>query len=365
MNIKEIFETKLPREFSGDHVFRSYRFQIYFGANLLLNLLRERKYDACVLMDYFDDVVILDNDLNPTLIKFYQVKTKKDLRISISTALKYNFFDKMSWNVNQFKPIVCNATLVSNGGFSFNFKNAHGDMHIGGYDDFEFSGNTPTSVASLISRKSKNEEVKKIMQKYMSPESDLNQYYLLTTNFGLSDFESDFLGKLTDYFAEESSRIDAVTIKTICNYLIQKLEERQAPGIEFNKTKFDEVIQYKSFSAKAFNNLIENIQNIAIPSKFSDLYDFTTNTLKHNFSQNFVNAELRYVEFVNLFTTSLNINCEVADFLKTIKSEVENDKLFEVYDSLLASNKVLMNNLIVEKFHDLYVIVFLYKIFNR
>ena len=58
-------------------------FQIYFGISVLLEK-EINKEPYCLLMDYYDDVVIMDNKDDPQIITFYQVKTNEEEEISLS-----------------------------------------------------------------------------------------------------------------------------------------------------------------------------------------------------------------------------------------------------------------------------------------
>lgn len=121
MNIIDKMESVTPREFAGQNTFRNYRFQTYFAANLLLKMLENKDKDGMILMDYFDDVVFINDDKAPTLIKFYQVKTNKECKISVSTMINKEFIQKMAWNLEQFKENNCCSIFVSNGSIDVNF----------------------------------------------------------------------------------------------------------------------------------------------------------------------------------------------------------------------------------------------------
>lgn len=71
-----------PRELSGAKTINAYSFQLDICAYLILEMIKQQK-DFVALVEYLDDIVILDDAQNPTSIVFYQVKTsKKEISIS-------------------------------------------------------------------------------------------------------------------------------------------------------------------------------------------------------------------------------------------------------------------------------------------
>lgn len=65
-----------PREFTGAETDEKYGFQLHWAVTELLERQRAGQ-NYCVLLEYHDDVVLLDDATDPTHADFYQVKAKR------------------------------------------------------------------------------------------------------------------------------------------------------------------------------------------------------------------------------------------------------------------------------------------------
>jgi hypothetical protein len=74
-SLQTLIETASPRERSGSQTSARYDFQTNF-AILKLVELREGAQDFRVVVDLFDDLMVLDSALAPTAVRFYQIKSK-------------------------------------------------------------------------------------------------------------------------------------------------------------------------------------------------------------------------------------------------------------------------------------------------
>src|SRR5688500_325414 len=76
-----------PRENSGPRSANRFEFQRTWAFCLLLNLHRSSE-DYAILLDFHDDVLVLDSATNPTGVDFFQIKTKKGANWSVTLLLK-------------------------------------------------------------------------------------------------------------------------------------------------------------------------------------------------------------------------------------------------------------------------------------
>ena len=109
--------TAKPREFSGANTVNSYSFQLDICAYLILEMIRQKK-DFVALVEYLDDIVILDDEKNPTSIIFYQVKTSKN-EISISQIISNNWLSYMETNLNNFKGVNAKSVFLTDSTIEF------------------------------------------------------------------------------------------------------------------------------------------------------------------------------------------------------------------------------------------------------
>jgi hypothetical protein len=123
--ILRTIQTTAPREVSGGWTAERYEYQRNFSILLILEL-HERRTDYRVLLDYFDDVVVLNHSTSPTKARFYQIKTREDRpwRMTDLTALNKglkprSIIGKMYANFMTFAPNVDGIVFVTNAAFCF------------------------------------------------------------------------------------------------------------------------------------------------------------------------------------------------------------------------------------------------------
>jgi len=82
-----------PREQSGAETAERYEYQLHWAMRELLRRHQAGK-NYCMLLEYFDDVVMLDDDVDPQHVDFYQVKTKRSGHWTITELTKRGGKDK-------------------------------------------------------------------------------------------------------------------------------------------------------------------------------------------------------------------------------------------------------------------------------
>lgn len=119
------FQTLQPREVSGGWTSDRYEYQRNFSVLLILDL-QNAGADYRIVLDYFDDIAVLDNSELPTGVTFFQVKTKEDGLWKISDFVTLSkgpkprsVVGKMYENLLNFSPRVRGLVFVSNQGYSF------------------------------------------------------------------------------------------------------------------------------------------------------------------------------------------------------------------------------------------------------
>lgn len=363
MDIKETFVNVQPREFSGQNTFRSYRFQCFFAANLLLKMAKEKNKDGLLLLDYFDDVVFLDSEENPSLINFYQVKTNKECKITISSMITNNFIQKMGWNLEQFKECNCCSIFVSNGSINVNFGHAKGDLHIKDYQDFEHSCLKEISVTNVLKSHEMNEESLAIIKKYLPEGVKTDQILFLKTDFSLDNFENDFLGKIVNFFSDKCSTLDAVGIKAIADTLINRLEEKQSSPFNPTVLSYGEIISKKGFQVGDFESIVNKTIQHSVPNDFADLFDFCKNVLDYTFDdKNILFLSQQYSQFKIDYVKNMNTYQEIVEYLISVDfTEITNSNLFAYFLAKIKESDIYNKSLFCSNYDSLIIAIYLYK----
>jgi len=76
-----------PRELAGSRASAGFDFQKDYAICLLIKRYEEQN-DFLMLLDYYDDIAILDSPTNPTRIDFYQIKVKASGNWTVGSLLK-------------------------------------------------------------------------------------------------------------------------------------------------------------------------------------------------------------------------------------------------------------------------------------
>ncbi len=87
MTLADALTSHPPRESSGARTSNRYDFQKNWALCKLLELYSDTS-DFLMLLDYHEDVVVLDDESSPEKAYFYQIKTKKSGAWTIATLTR-------------------------------------------------------------------------------------------------------------------------------------------------------------------------------------------------------------------------------------------------------------------------------------
>jgi hypothetical protein len=121
-DVKSIFDKKV-RETAGPQTRARYDFQAHV-AMLRIFDLHEKGNDYSVILDHFDDIVVVDRSERGEVLNFYQVKTKSSGQWTISALTKASggncpgsIIGKMYQNAAIFGDMTGSLSFLTNAGF--------------------------------------------------------------------------------------------------------------------------------------------------------------------------------------------------------------------------------------------------------
>ena len=127
--------------------------------------------DYAILMDYIEDVVIIENPDEPTGIHLYQVKTKStDKQYLLTTVIKDEWFQKLYKNAQKYAGNVNEAALVCNTDIINNKENIFANEH-NCLEDIKDNANIKKIVKAISDDLNISEE-----------EVDLSKFYFVKSN---------------------------------------------------------------------------------------------------------------------------------------------------------------------------------------
>ncbi|MEA4849129.1 MAG: dsDNA nuclease domain-containing protein, partial [Clostridiaceae bacterium] len=134
MDLRETIIKQKPRDNSGSRSANRFEYQKNWALCKLLELYLTRK-DYLLIFEYHDDIIILDSEVNPQKVEFYQVKTKdhsewtlNDLISSSKAKRKIipSILSKMYINKLNFPSSTQSLNLVSNQKYNIKLKKSKG-----------------------------------------------------------------------------------------------------------------------------------------------------------------------------------------------------------------------------------------------
>jgi hypothetical protein len=175
-----------------------YDFQTMWGLALLFQQ-HGTNDDYAIVFEFHDDVALLDSSINPSSVRFYQVKSKstnggwtltsllkrEKVKTEKGVKEKPSYVDKMFDNIDKFQGAVLSADFVSNQLCGFN----------AGQSSFRLNECEPADFQKIVTS---------IQQAY--PDATEAQIGLLgfqRTDLSLGDVASHTKGKLQTFIAEQ------------------------------------------------------------------------------------------------------------------------------------------------------------------
>lgn len=363
MAIRDLFEKIKPLNFVGQKTFRLYEFQIYFGISLLLEK-EKNKEPYCLLMDYYDDIVIMDNKDNPQVITFYQVKTNEKEEISLSSIVSKKYLEKMCYNLNAFSKDNAKVVFATNSVIPFNMKNKKSCIHVENFQDFDFKSLTPICISNILKDNEKKVEAIKKIQQVVNCNFNPDDVFLLTTDFTIDGFEDNIKGKLIDYLTENNSCFDIASINSLLQEVHNRLNDLQNCRFVPLVVDYDSVIKNKAFTNENFAQIETNLKNKIIPVDFNKIYDFARTTLSYIFNQENI------MQIKNLYNDFIIDALKNDDLYSYIRKKIcafdssgiaSNDLLYKINEELM-KDSVISNSEFYKKYYEFIIIVFIFKI---
>jgi hypothetical protein len=123
MSLIDQILTNKPRETSGSKTSRKYTFQKDLSLFLLIEM-HEKSNNYAILFDFHDDLIILDSDINPENIDFYQIKSNDRSTWTINSLIirekdKLSILGRLYFNKLSFPDNTRSLNFISNSSFKF------------------------------------------------------------------------------------------------------------------------------------------------------------------------------------------------------------------------------------------------------
>ena len=356
MGIKEILCQKKPREVSGSRTLNAYSYQIDICAYLVLEMLRSED-DFLTLVDYLDDIVILDNKDNPQKITFYQIKTSAN-EISMTTILNDEWFNKMEENLDSFKTCNARSILLTNTDiicYKKKFKTIVDKYIVNAEYDNE------KTLKECFQNSDDGKKIEYLIKTYVKQES-FDKISILKSKFTLADHDNQLLGELTSFISEFDPRLDAAALKCVYNEFVVTLKNLSKNVYLPQEILFNELVTIKGFGRSNFIDICNKTKKMMIPLEFEKIYKFAVETLHYSFKQNIIHLRDKYREFSIKASHFREVYDRITSILDKIDlSNLENEELLLTCKNILDNNKDVSVMDFYNQYSEFIIIVYLYK----
>lgn len=268
---------KESKEIAGSRTKNRLTVQISYAMQLIMDFYQ---MDFLVLMDYIEDIAIINNPDNPSVIHLYQVKTKSSgKQYLLNTVIKDEWFQKLYKNVLKYKgyvkdaSIVCNTDIVSNQESIFpNEKNKLSDDLI---------NKNIQKIRKVIAKdQNMNEE-----------DVDLSRFFFIRTHLSIKGHKDEVEHQFEDFLLRKDSELQVATARTIYRCIYDELDKKFNEEIDENCSDVEEIFQKKGVDSKKIKDVISGGLAIQFPAseKLFDVFNITSvkaiRGYQHCFSQ--------------------------------------------------------------------------------
>lgn len=242
MELSEALVEIPQRERGGEIAQRGLDFQTCWALSHLFEYELEGKQYVFIL-EYHDDVLILDSETKPEKIVFAQVKTNENSwtigkLINASEKKPISFIAKLYQHKQDFENFDTELLFISNATFSFHNKNKF--------------------LASELPKETGNKISLKINEQISYPNPPLPDLTLIKTDLSLEKHFEHLLGKLCVFFEKNFNGHVEINIPAFAKTL--ESDCRQKSKISSSEIRtFDELISKKGISSQFIKSRINEI----------------------------------------------------------------------------------------------------------
>lgn len=238
-------------DISGSRTKNRLTVQVSYAMQLIMEYY---SMDYVILMDYIEDVVIIENPNEPTGIHLYQVKTKStDKQYTLTTVIKDEWFQKLYKNAQKYKGYVEEATLVCNTDIVVKQENVF--------------PNTKNNLAKM----KENSNVKKIVKaiakdlNVSEQEVDLSQFYFVKSNLSIKGHKDEVEHQFENFLLNEDSNLQITTARAIFRIIYDELDAKFNWELDENCSDVGEIFKMKGVISTDINNAIATGLAIQLP----------------------------------------------------------------------------------------------------
>lgn len=323
MSLKEQIELN-KNEIAGSRTKNRLTVQISYAMQLIMEYY---SMDYIILMDYIEDVAIIENPLEPSGIHLYQIKTKStDKQYALTTVIKDEWFQKLYKNALKYKGYVEEAAVVCNTDIVINQENVFSNTK-NRLSDMKEDVNVKKIVKAIAKDSNISEE-----------DVDLSQFLFVKSNLSTKGHKEEVEHQFENFLLKEDSNLQIATARAIFKILYDELDCKFNWELDENCSDIDEIFKMKGVNSIDINNVISTGLAIQLPdaNKLFDVFNVKSIKDIREYGQRYSQIKMdMFSKKEVLISTRKNISALVVE---SVANGIEdfNDLLKDVYDKCIS-----------------------------
>ena len=251
---------------SGSMAYNRLEMQISQTLHMAIELFDTLDY--LLILDYYDDITLFDDDNNADTVSYYQMKTN-DESISINTAISESWLEKLyaqlerpEWIVRELGFITnCPLKIITTYKYENGKNRRNKELLTSSRTPFtSFNKNTIEKIRKDIATK----------RDISVDEVDLSKFVHIRTTFSIPNHKEVVENEMANFLYGKYPKISIDSVKTIYATILELMTKRQQYELLPDNAPYEEVRRYKGVTKKDFLRIIETAMNISIPP-FEDI----------------------------------------------------------------------------------------------
>jgi len=260
MSLKERIELN-KNEIAGSRTKNRLTVQISYAMQLIMEYY---SMDYVILMDYIEDVAIIENPSDPSGLHLYQLKTKStDKQYALTTVIKDEWFQKLYKNALKYEGYINEATVVCNTDIVHKKENVF--------------ANKKTSLSDM----KEDPNVKKIVKAIAKDldiseqEVDLSKFFFVKSNLSTKGHKDEVEYQFENFLLKEDSNLQVATARAIFKAIYDELDYKFNWELDENCSDITEIFKMKGVNSTEINNAISTGLAIQLPdaNKLFDIFN--------------------------------------------------------------------------------------------
>ncbi|MFR9269468.1 MAG: DUF4297 domain-containing protein [Clostridia bacterium] len=305
---------------SGSIAYNRLEMQVSQALHMAIELYDNLDY--LLILDYYDDITLFENDSNPYSVSYYQVKTNEE-SISLNTAISEDWIIKLYRQLDRPDWIAKEIGLITNCPLKVTVKNRNGGRtrtisYKAEKTRFNaFNIETIEKIKSDIASK-KNIKVEDV---------DLSKFVHMRTTLTIPSHRELVEQEMGNFLYNKFPKITVDSVKTIFSTMIELLTRKQSYELLPENAAHEVVKMHKGVLKSDFSRIIDESIMISIPT-FEEITNIIT------FSEDEKNkAAFEYTKILTDSQTKLDSFSNIFNKVrKTInENKVQKDEQLEKY----------------------------------